>query len=215
MYSQELKKKEKNEYMWSKKKYLASTYEPLLSRLNVQGVGFPSGLDDVRKLEKQNPELIFRIYEQYQNGYMMSYKTEREPSKTSKFVDLVLVNFLDQDYELDSHFYFVEKLRCFFSKVYKSEGERTSYQNILICERCLESFSIESAVMYQEHVLRCDRNEVTNFKISEEMIKFRNEKNAVTSVLTGYYDFETKKTKINPMCFTCNQLFKSTKVCMY
>ena len=223
LYSEKLKEEflknnaGKKSAKWDSVKYQPSTYEHLLHSINHTNVDFPSGFEDIKKLEEQNPQLIFRVYEIFDKGYFMTYSSEKTPNSQTKFVDLVFVSFVDEEYELDSHFFFVECRSAFFAKIYIQSDEETettsiSYCKNLVCERCLTLFASTSVELFAEHQKLCQQNLLSNFEIQEEEICFTNFKKMSRPVLTGYFDFETYKEKVPKMCYPCQQKFKATKV---
>ena len=124
LYTDILKKNLGKKYAREKSK--GENYLQFYSKINTENVNFPTGLDDIKTLERNNPVLRFHVWTLRGSDYYKTYEstvTSYHKKIEVKNVHTVLSFFRNKfSKEIDAHFIHVSNLNKFVSKRYTNKS---------------------------------------------------------------------------------------------
>jgi len=218
LYSNELKLILGSGYKSGKCK--GENYEQFYSRINCENVNFPAGINDIKVLEKNNPNFRFHIWTIKDSDYYKVYETkvtehhksiEKTIKNSIKNIHTVLVSYRNkQTVEIDHHFLHVYDLNKFTAKKYS-----TGFEKILACPHCARKFhSLKHNKMNQKYLKHCETciyDTTTRFEMPEKNrsnLCFTHFKYTHPYRFAIFADFETLNKPIPCLCIACNELYQ-------
>ena len=115
--------------------------------LNFKEINFPVKVKDIRKFEKQNPDLpLINVFSLNENNKV--YPLRIKQKNCQKTIDL----FLYSDGE-KQHYSFIKN----FSRLIRSQLTKDTTKQIFICKRCLNHHTKEE--LLEKHMKYCGNNE--------------------------------------------------------
>ena len=201
-------------------KWKGENYEQFYSRINCENVNFPAGINDIKVLEKNNPNFRFHIWTIKNSDYYKVYETkitdyhksiEKTIKNSIKNIHTVLVSYRNkQTVEIDHHFLHVYDLNKFTAKKYS-----TGFEKILACPHCARKFhSLKHNKInqkYLKHCKTCIYDTTTRFEMPEKNrsnLCFTHFKYTHPYRFAIFADFETLNKPIPCLCIACNELYQ-------
>ena len=201
-------------------KWKGENYEQFYSRINCENVNFPAGINDIKVLEKNNPNFRFHIWTIKDSDYYKVYETkvtehhksiEKTIKNSIKNIHTVLVSYRNkQTVEIDHHFLHVYDLNKFTAKKYIR-----GFEKILACPHCARKFHPIKNKMNQKYLKHCETciyDTTTRFEMPEKNrsnLCFTHFKYTHPYRFAIFADFETLNKPIPCLCIACNELYQN------
>ena len=196
-------------------------YERFYQRINCKNVNFPAGMNDIKILEKNNPNFRFHIWTMKKSDFYKIYETkvteyhktiEKYAKNSIKNIHTALVSYRNkQTVEIDHHFLHVYDLNKFTAKKYS-----IGYEKFLACPHCARKFSFlknnKINQKYLKHCETCIYDTTTRFEMPEKNrsnLCFTHFKYTHPYRFAIFADFETLNKPIPCLCIACNELYQN------
>ena len=163
------------------------------STLNMEGIAYPVDLKDIKRFEKQNPDISISIlgYSKDERIYPLRI-SKYTKSKEGRKYDIVLLLIKNGD---NSHYCYVKNLSALLSsQVNKHKGK------LYFCLNCLNGY--DDPKKLDKHKEYCSEEESIkiNMPPPDSFIKFKNFLHSERAPFTIYADFESIVKPLD----TCN-----------
>ena len=202
-------------------KFKGENYERFYQRINCKNVNFPAGMNDIKILEKNNPNFRFHIWTMKKSDFYKIYETkvteyhktiEKYAKNSIKNIHTALVSYRNkQTVEIDHHFLHVSNLNKFTAKRYANN----QYEKILACPHCAKKFTrLKYNKQNQKYINHCDTciyDTTTRFEMPEKNrsnLCFSNFKYTHPYRFAIFADFETLNKPIPCLCIACTELYQ-------
>ena len=154
---------------------------PTKDGLNFTGIGFPTPVTQITKLEKQNPKLALNVFAWEKGGVIVHRRSAKEGRLPR--INLMLIQ---------NHHTFVKRL---IAPLYHQSKNINSKH---FCERCLHGY--KTAKLLERHKPKCmgqlKKPTRTEFlKHSKNKVNFKNQHKQMKTPLLVYPDFQSLITK--------------------
>ena len=177
-------------FLWSVLRYLypkeihgeiISDLEKYENDLNFEQIKFPLRVKDIRKFEKQNPNLpLINVFSVNENNKV--YPLRINQKDWQKTIDL----FLYSDGE-KQHYSLIKN----FSRLIRSQLTKDTTKQIFICKKCLNHHTKEE--LLEKHMKYCGNNETALIRMptkKNNIIKFKRHFKKLPLPFVIYADFE-------------------------
>lgn len=166
------------------------TYNYIEKYIDYSKAKFPMSISKIRYFEKRNKHLFFKINVFMYGAGNKTFPVYRSELKNvTKTINLLLIDFMDQDQCAKFHFVYIKDLNLFLSR-----------QNSIkfICENCVLHFSTETAL--ENHKSLCQQNKAQKIILPPFLatLKFDQFQRCFFMPVVGYLDFEAKIVPISP-----------------
>ena len=198
--------------------------------MNINGINFPSGLKDIRKLVQQNPNLDMHINVLFFHCgelYPLTKDGIRCQGKSGKnVINLVLLTTSKKDsIESGNHFCLIKDIDLFLASNVREPTEhsiqklpsprKSKWYKKFFCLACMSQFSNASGL--RKHKLLCSnkRRQVEILPQETDKIKFKHFNRKYQSEIFGFYDLESVLVPTGEIrkCELCGNTCKCDTAC--
>ena len=157
------------------------------STLNMEGINYPVSLKDIKRFEKQNPDISISILGYSKDNKVYPLRISKKENKRKHNIVLLLIK--DGD---NSHYCLCKNLSALLSSQVNKHKSK-----LYFCLNCLNGF--DSMEKLEKHKEYCDEEESIKINMPEPdtFIKFKNYLHGEKAPFTIYADFESLLKPLN------------------
>ena len=166
----------------------------IANKLLIQDVNFPSALEDIQTLVKNNPELDMNINVyclQNNKRYPMAKNIKIENQKGKNVINLLRLSHKDGNSVHNGHFVLIKDLDSFLARKTQRDKKSQIYKK-KFCPLCLCQFRSEDSEKYVNHKKLCTNKRAQKEILpdKDDRVEFHNYDKKYQTEITGFFDLE-------------------------